>query len=531
MGETTNQNVSSGAGDTTQPTADKIPVKFDLTPFLDIMKSVGIVIGSVGSIAAIFLWIGYAIIVARLRAYNLYGIVRYTDEYTTEAGYQFFQDMFTFFQDWKVVLLFIAVIIAIIITIPVGPFIGSRINPQPAKGIKCFFNIFGIIRRQGLNYLIFSTLAISACLVLVTNLPAKKLYSNIFEQEQLLSMLVEECKSGPLVFAPRKGADKKANTFQKIFYNELTKSEKPTREWLSTAITELNPEDRSDIRGRIIKFQQEFEIRESPDFNFNGDFDKSETYRTLLNIRLSSKLNVELPRKIDKTLADIHMLLGRILTSEDGESFSTLVAYTANNRPVNDSIQELGLYRENVEVFFDHKDSHTANIINDLKKLRKFNFGQFFLSYAFWTLVGIFIYLVINSTRIINFKQWELGYFATMALIFLTIIVTLPTTYGRYKYEFKVLKLNDIVFAGDEKGENPVRKKLDQLKSRDAGLYILGPTKGKEVILGAIKTTGDSAVNTPQIIMMDRETVKYMNVEPLRARDIPDIIALFRQSR
>jgi len=527
MGETTDRDVMKEAVDPTQPTADKIPVKFDLTPFLDVMKSVGIVIGSVGSIAAIFLWIGYAIIVARLRAYNLYGIVRYTDEYTTEAGYQFFQDMFTFFQDWKVVLLFIAVIAAIIITIPVGPFISAKKEPQPCTVI----HVLGLIRRLGLNYLFFSVLAISACLVLVTNLPAKKLYSNIFEQEQLLSMLAEECKSGPLVFVPRKGADKSANTFQKIFYNELTKSEKPTREWLAAVLTDLNPEDRSDIRDRIIKFQQEFEIRESPDFSFDGDFEKSETYRTLLNIRLSSKLNVELPRKIDKTLADIHMLLGRILTSEEGESFSTLVAYTANNRPVNDSIQELGLYRENVNIFFDQKDSHTANIIDHLKKLHTFNFGQFFLSYAFWTLVGIFIYLLINSTRIVNFRQWELGYFATMVLIFLTIVVTLPTTYGRYKYEFKVLKLNDIVFAGDEKGENPVRKKLDQLKSRDAGLYILGPTKGKEVILGAIKTTGDSAVNTPQIIMMDRETVKYMNVEPLRSRDIPDIIALFRQSR
>jgi hypothetical protein len=118
-----------------------------------------------------------------------------------------------------------------------------------------------------------------------------------------------------------------------------------------------------------------------------------------------------------------------------------------------------------------------------------------------------------------------------MVLIFLTILVTLPTTYGRYKYEFKVLKLNDIVFSGDEKGESPVRKKLDELRSKDASLYILGPTKGKEVIIGAIKASSDSAVSTPQIIMMERDTVKYMNVEPLRSRDIPEIIALLRQSR
>ena len=49
----------------------------------DVVKSVGLLAGGLGGIALLCFWIGNALIVARLRAYNLYGVVHYTDEYVT----------------------------------------------------------------------------------------------------------------------------------------------------------------------------------------------------------------------------------------------------------------------------------------------------------------------------------------------------------------------------------------------------------------------------------------------------------------
>jgi hypothetical protein len=95
---------------------------FDFGPVIDFLKGIGVVAGSLGSLAALFFWIGNAIIVARLRAYNLYGVVHYTDEYVKEAGYQFFQDIFTFFQRWELILLFILATCLILLLIPAGPF-------------------------------------------------------------------------------------------------------------------------------------------------------------------------------------------------------------------------------------------------------------------------------------------------------------------------------------------------------------------------------------------------------------------------
>ena len=55
--------------------------KYSFISAVEVLKNIGVVAGSLGSLAVLFFWIGNAIIVNRLRAYNLYGVVHYTDEY------------------------------------------------------------------------------------------------------------------------------------------------------------------------------------------------------------------------------------------------------------------------------------------------------------------------------------------------------------------------------------------------------------------------------------------------------------------
>ncbi|HEY5974370.1 MAG TPA: hypothetical protein VIU41_06460, partial [Geobacteraceae bacterium] len=124
---------------------------------------------------------------------------------------------------------------------------------------------------------------------------------------------------------------------------------------------------------------------------------------------------------------------------------------------------------------------------------------------------------------------WEAGYFVVMLLLFLTVLITLPTAYGRFRFEFKVQRLKEIVFAGEEKGGHPLRKKLDEVRSQGADLYILGPTKGREIIIGALGNPESPEASAPQIIMLERSAYTYMSVEPVKPEKIPDIIRLLRQ--
>lgn len=520
------------------------PAKFvkkeDFTSLIEALKSVGIVAGSLGSVAVLFFWIGNAIIVARLRAYNLYGIVHYTDEYVTEAGYQFFQDIFTFFQDWKLLLLFAALTTFIVLTIPVGPFVPREQENQSSNPlIRWLCNFVFRIHNRGMHYFTFLALAVSASLILTSNLPVERLSYNIIAQERLLAVTADRMKGKLLLFTPRPSAEIPHNEFKQRYYDYLNFGEEPTRAWLVEALAEFGAEfgngayelsDDRALKEAIRRFQADFDIREGQDFRFdNGDFGKSLTYQTLLKVHLNNKLNKALTERVHDTLNDIRQLLGAHLTSE--EDFSSLVVIPANYELANDSIQKVKRLRENILYFFKSEEGLTRQVMEDLDGLRPIRFGHFLLSYSFWVLVGILVYLLLNSPRVSRFKLREIGYFIIMALMFLTIAVALPTAYGRYRFEFKIQKLNDIVLAGDEKGLNPVREKLDDLKSRGTSLYILGPTKGKEVIVGAIKASDDAAVNSPQIIMLERDSFKLMTVEPVSIEEIPRIIKLLRQGQ
>ena len=210
--------------------------------------------------------------------------------------------------------------------------------------------------------------------------------------------------------------------------------------------------------------------------------------------------------------------------------FSTIVDYTANYNDVNNAIAKLKSLRRNTLTFYNPTQGEAKRVMAKLADLEPIHFGQVLLSYSFWVLVGIMVYLLLNSPRILKFKSWEVGYFIVMTILFFTILVTLPAAYGRYRFEFKIQKLNDIVFTGETGGPGAIRQKLEELRRKNATLFLLGPTKGKEVILGAVGSQ-DPAVITPQLIMLERDTFKFMTVEPVRNEDIPQIVKLLRQNR
>ena len=510
--------------------------KYSFISAVEVLKNIGVVAGSLGSLAVLFFWIGNAIIVARLRAYNLYGVVHYTDEYVKEAGYQFLQDIFTHFQRWDLILLFILATCLVLALIPVGPFSPEEKRTKLSKQaiVKNPLIIIEWIRHNAIHYILFLCLALSANIGLTSNWAVRNLSSNISSQERLLSRALDVMEKELLVFVPAQN-NIHFNEFQLRFYEKLIFAENPTRDWLSRSLSEFYSNAQSSstntgsLRSMIEKFQKDFEINEVSEFKFNGDFRESITYRTLLNIRLNNKLHKELYMAVESALSDIRELLSGHLTSE--ADFSSLVIIPANYKIVNNSIQKIKMLRKNILTFFKPVNKESKKIMTDLRKIKPIRFGSVLLSYSFWVLIGLLVYLLLNIPRVLKFKHWETGYFFLMLLLFLAIAITLPTAYGRYKFEFKIQKVNDIIFAADGKVDdenNPIKKKLKKFWEDGAKLYILGPTRGREVIVGAIKNDRNSHVDIPQIIMLERNTYKYMNVEPVNVEDIPRIIRMLK---
>jgi len=344
-------------------------------------------------------------------------------------------------------------------------------------------------------------------------------------------------KNKLLVFAPAKD-NLRVNEFQRRFYERLIFAENPTRDWLSQSLSEFysnaqfSSTKTGSLRSIIEKFQKDFEINEVSEFKFNGDFRESITCRTLLNIRLNDKLHKELYMAVKSALSDMRELLSGHLTSE--ADFSSLVIIPAKYKIVNNSIQKIKMLQKSILTFFKPVNEGSKTIMTDLRKIKPIRFGSVLLSYSFWVLIGLLVYLLLNIPRVLKFKHWETGYFFLMLFLFLAIAITLPTAYGRYKFEFKIQKVNDIIFATDGKVDdknNPIKKKLNDLWAKDAKLYILGPTRGREVIVGSIKDVRNSYVDIPQIIMLERDTYKFMNVEPVNVEDIPRIIKILKYEK
>ncbi|HEY5975666.1 MAG TPA: hypothetical protein VIU41_13085, partial [Geobacteraceae bacterium] len=398
----------------TKPT-EQAAARIDLAAILEVMKSVGLVVGGVGGIAILFFWIGNAIIVARLRAYNLYGVVHYTDEYVTEAGYQFFQDIFTFFQDWRLIPFFVLLMVLLLLTVPVG-----RGNDGREGAVDPFVgpvaHAVDLLRWNGVNYVIFLALALSAAVILTSGWFVKRLSSDIVQQERLLADITDDLGKKVIILLPRKVKAGQVDVFQQRFFDELTYSVKPTRTWMGQAIVDIARDEGSPLT--LAAFQERLKINEPQTFGSDEDFGKSDTYLALRNVWLSNKLKRLLDERVTLTLQDFRNLLSGHLASE-GDTAS-LVLIPANYDLAGESVRRLTRLRENIEAFFNPGDEDTRHIFATLDSLKPIAFGQFMISYSFWVLIGMLVYLLLNSTRLLSVPFWEAGYFVVMLLLFLT---------------------------------------------------------------------------------------------------------------
>lgn len=504
--------------------------RLDLQPVVELLKSLGVIFGSFGSLALLFFWIGNAIIVARLRAYNLYGVVRYTDEYVNEAGYQFFQDIFTFFQDWKLLLLFLVATALVIALIPVGPH--TRGEPKDLTGkpwiLGILFGIVAKIRAYAIHYGLFLLLALSASVSLTSNLGVENLSKAIDDHEERLQKIRDYIENKPLVFKAIPKAEVGANPSQKLFYDGLSSGEKPTLYWLSQSLSEFYKDTPGSggLSNWIERFQTDFNIKERPHFDSDEEVEKSLTGQVLLDLRLSNKLDKRLRDSLRYSSTTLRQLLNA--HRDSGEDYLSLVVIPANYERVNDAILETKVLWKKVLRYFKPEDEGFSKLMSDLVDIEPLRFGSFLLSFSFWVLLGMGAYILLNVTNLLKFKHWEAGYFFLMVLLFITIVVTLPTAYGRYKFEFKIHKLNEIIFSEDDPN-NPIKRKVRELWDKNASLYLLGPTKGKEeVIVGAIRSEQDPLGGGLQILVLDRASYKFMLLEPAGIHDNQTIIRMLR---
>ncbi len=501
---------------------------YDLKPVVEGLKNLGLAAGGIGSLAVLFYWIGNAIIIERLRIYKLYGIVHYTDEYVTEAGYQFLRDFFTFFGNPIFLIAFILIMVLVPVLIPVGPYTHVKND----KALRFILKLSRWVHYYRLNYLIFLLLAIIADMVLISEFPIKRLPQEIQSREKLLIELYESAKNEPLAFSLRNGQPQGG-----LFYDSIIATEEPTEEWTTDVLNSIYPDDDdASLRNRVMRFQKDFGVEESPDLYLNAaDFRKSTTYQKLLNVRINEKLIRRLQDTIRSALDEFKFSISGKLSGE-GDT-TTLSLIPANYELTSSSLKKVMELRKNMESLFEPLDGKSEEFIKKLSMVKPVFSGNlitFFLLYSFWILIALLIYLFLNIPRIIRseqrFEHWELGYFFIMLLLFITVAVTLPTAYGRYKFDLKIQRVNGIGLS--EFGDKTLKAKMDKL-FETSRLYILGPTRGKEVIVGAVeRVSGERGPGaSPQILIIDRETYKYIIVEPVSTEDMDYIIAMFRPRR
>ncbi len=492
------------------------------------LKGVGMVLGSLGSVAALFYWIGYAVIMSRLRVYDLYGIVRYTDEYVTEAGYQFFLDHLTFYQEPWTVPVMLAVIIALFVAMPWGPFPRQLRSveiqaPRSARIRHWPQRAYFILRNPYVGYLVFVALALASVVVITADLPLSLFRRQIDRQEKRLVEIQGVLDNAVLVFGPlpeqeRSGDPALRNRFDNFIRGESLEPGSSGREWVSQSMNSLArvyPDvlKKTSMEEMLTAFQKELDIPDEGPEILDKDFTRSVTYDALRGLRVNEKINRELERRTKIALAYLRHLRDAI---PDGETdFFTIVRYTRYFRLANEALRDLADLRGTIGVSFGPRTTETMKAWKRLEGVRPIRFGQFLLSCSFWVLVGILVYLVLNSPQLLKFAHWELLYFVALLMLFLTLAVSLPTAYGKYRFDFKMLKLVDMAFREDQTRRGEVGRKIEELRKQNANLYILGSTKGNEVLIGAI-----SAEKAPQIVIFERDAFTLVTVEPPRADDV-----------
>lgn len=515
-----------------EPASEDGPVKVNLKTLMDVVKAVGFIGGGLGSLTILFFWIGNAIIVARLRVYNLYGAVHYTEEYVKEAGYQFFQDLFTFFTRWELGLLFLAALVLIFLLIPVGPHekrdessYGDAISEPTVSLQKIRKSWFGsLLTNKIWRYPLFAGLAVIAAGLLTSDLVPRNLTRNIIYQERLLNEAQQWLGEQPsLLFGSKQLQD--FGGYKEIFYENLSYNIRPTRQFLQGVLADIYQTDvnAKNMKDYAVKFQTDFDI--ANDLNFLQEwrqFGQSSTYKILADIQVNQNLNRQLAQMVSQALDAVRSNLSGHLNRD--VDVSTLVISPAIYEKVNEELTRLRNYVANVDYFFFSANDHTRETMDLLHKIRTIRFAGATLTFAFWTLVGQLIYLLLNGLRIVHFQRWEQVYFLFMALLFLIIAVAIPTTYGRYKFEFNVQKLES--YSGE------IADKLMPIKDgNDAAspppMFILGPTRGKEVIIATPASSG-SLEDSIRIMIVDKEAIKMQVLRPAGPLEIPRIIKMLR---
>jgi len=521
--------MSEETGDSTKSGQSKL----DLAPFIDILKAVGFIGGGVGSIALLFFYIGNAVIIARLRVYNLYGSVHYTDEYVREAGYQFLQDLFTFFARWEFGMLFILSILLLFILIPLGPAKtkAQRMESSSKKSVLESFLMhlkYGHIN-ENIRYLLFAGIAVTAVVMLTSGVIVQNLIGNIMEQELLLEALDAKIEQNVLTFIPRDDLNPKAK--KKYFHKNLYRSINQDSTWIPDVLVSLFEAEKKltqDLDENIKIFQDAFQIDEENISTADWEkFLQSETFDKLSIVKLNRDIQEKLALLVKNALHSIRIYLSGHLE----ESPEHMVISPGVYDIINADILKLQRYVNNLEYFFQAHALETKLVMKNLNDIKPIRFAGATLSFSFWILIGLLIYLLLNSVQILKFNRWEQVYYLFMILMFLIIAVALPTIYGRYKFEFRVQALNgfELKKAEDSVSAGSIERLI---KRENLNMYILGPTKGKEIIIASIPSKISQAIDSDkergseetQIMIFDKNDFKSMVLQQIPPKEIPMII-------
>ncbi len=503
-----------------------------LEKIVHIVQNVGLIAGGLGSLAVLFFWIGNVIIISRLREYNLYGIVHYTDEYVKEAGYQFLQDVFTFFQDPGLIALSVAVVSMIVLFVPVGPL--KRMSDRPEFSSGLLINPKGLIewlKGRNIHYSIFLIGAIISTLALALDWGAHNLAKDIMDDANTLQRIAEKMDGAaqnkkPAFFAFKQNQD--IDTFQSRFIADLALDAKPTRAWVVQSIKNIGYAEKGASDEQLITaFQQDFGIAEKPNaITDKESIEKSETYRKLKQMSMNERLNGKIYQTVQNVRnAFVSLLEGGLNTSDD---YATLVQNPGNYAYLNSLVDNLMNIRKNVISCFELRNDEAGSIMNEISTLTRIRLGHSLVTISFLTMVGILVYLILNVTKLRTFEVSEKGYYFLMIVLFVTISIMLPTVYGRYNFEFKIQRVNDIAFT-DEKVTEALKKKLLDSLGKEQPVYVLGPTRDKEIIVSTIlkKNTAESM---PQIIVIDRAAIRYISLEPVKSFEIPTLVNMLKRS-
>jgi cell division protein FtsL len=495
--------------------------RLDLGPLVDLVKATAFIGGSVGSLTLLFFWLGNAIIVARLRVYNLYGVIRYADEYIREAGYQLLQDVFTFFDRWEYFVLFIFSLGLIFLIVPMGPYpqaspTGNK--PRRQTGKLAVRDLGRSLLAVWLRYVLFALLALIMAVLLASNAIVYRLRANIADQERYLSQAQQIVSNTALLF--RAQSTELLPGLPVEVRGDLPSDPMAAvavrREWIREALVGLYGDEarQGEWDLPINRFRADYRISELSDPQ-DKSFLTSETAGRLIEVRTNLNLNRLLQTQIAEALFVFKAHLSGHLMAVSRSSDLLWVPAVVSEF-VNPQLAELRALVDGIERSFSPATPETRKLIKTLGRLRPIQYGGAALSLSFWVLLGLLMYLLLNGSKILRFSRWEQVYYFCMALLFVFLAVAIPSNYGRYKFEFMIHRLNRIIFAEDKSSSDlSIQSQFDNLLKDGAPLYILGPTRGKEIFIGLLPRQSPAATSDVQFMILDREAIRYMALEPV----------------